>query len=133
MELPVEQIEAGTGLSVEDFLARTVAANIVLSGLKGMLNRYLQPGMILGLGDDGQCPRSALKIHEYNPPCSKPAKMLLDSFTHLEIAYEDHNYAAIKERFKAAAGNKRGWLGSVYAAGCIAVGDSVFTRSPILG
>lgn len=36
-----------------------------------------------------------------------------------------------KEKFKNVAAHKRGWVGSVYRTGHIAVGHTLFTHQPV--
>ena len=131
LALPIQDIEERSGFGVDRFMAAQLAANIMVraSGNRD-LNAVATSGDVLVFGEpDGGAP--SMRVTEYNKPCNQPVTNLVNSLTALGIGMPlsiDH----LRGRFKEAAARRRGWVGSVYITGTVAVGHQVSVYRSLL-
>lgn len=130
--LPVEEIEQRSGMGIAHFMAEQLAINILVESPRdGELSATAIPGLVLVLGNDpGTSP--VMKLSEYSRPCTKPLVKLLASLATLGIERPDGSMKQLLELFKRAARTERGWLGSIFAAGVVGVGDTVSAYASLL-
>lgn len=113
-----EMIENDQGVDV--FMSQAMAVNVVISGAID-LKDYLGPGSKLLCGEPET--GAIVDISEAHLPCSKPATDISGKL--------DLDLSIIKKRFKEVAADKRGFVGSVYSPGRLALGDAVAIQLPI--
>jgi hypothetical protein len=130
LELPAARVADATGLPLEEFLARSLAANILVRPSSShALNDVARVGGVLIFGDhveDGQV--ASVKVGGYNPPCNKPVRNIAAALSELGIPFSPHD---ANPRFSEAAAEIRGWVGSVYSVGPLAVGQTISAMAPI--
>ena len=127
--LPIDRLAAALDISVEQFMAGQLAANVLLSSGSGQkLGSKAQIGSVLVFGDRSSGEPAAVKLTGYNPPCNKPMKKLATSLDKLGIL---HSFPELSARFKTLAEARRGWVASVYAPGTLATGQTVSILAPI--
>lgn len=129
MDLDISKVEERSELSIEHFVAKALAANILVSG--EYLNNIALPGLILAFCSDPGEVKSAVRVTEYNAPCQKPLTNMLASLRSLDLSLGG-DFVSQKERFKEVAAARRGWVGSVYIAGSIEIGDRIYTHTPVV-
>lgn len=136
MRLPIQDIEDDTGQSVDRFMAGQLAANILVGSPNGLfeghrLNAIANAGRVLVFGSnevEGQQP--LIRLTEYNMPCSKPVTKLLQSLEELGVR-PPFDSAKTRVQFGEAALRRRGWVGSVYSPGVLAVGQAISAFDPL--
>jgi hypothetical protein len=127
-DLPSDQIEERAEMTIAQFMAQQLAANVLVGGAS--LNEKADQGTLFVFGPNAQDVRSIVRLTEYNEPCKKPLIKLLDSLGRLGLK-PDRDFDTMKERFKSVASTRRGWVASVHQTGHIAIGHSVFTHQPV--
>ncbi len=132
LELPADAIQEMTDVPIEQFLAGQLAANILLRSApgEGALSEVAEPGNILVFTNSEDEATAAVRLSEYNPPCIKPMRKLFATLEALGLS-SDLTTAELGKRFKEAGHNRRGWVGSVYSPGNIALGQGVSLYKPL--
>lgn len=130
LELPEARITDITGLPLEEFLARSLAANILVrSSYSHSLNDIARVGGVLVFGDYTEGKEAAsIKVSGYNPPCNKPVRNIAAAMDELGIPFSPHD---ANPRFSEAAAGIRGWVGSVYSVGPLAIGQTIAAMVPL--
>ncbi len=127
--LSLADISEAAGMSIEEFMAGQLAANILLQSGGRSLRPAAQLGSVLVFGEHAKDnPAPSVKIAGYNPTCNKPVKKLSNSLDGFGIS---HSFAELSARFKTVAEARRGWVGSVYSPGSIVAQQSVTILRPI--
>lgn len=123
-DLDVEGAIAERGHEVIDFMARALAANVVLvqdTDAEQDLDDLLGPNTKILFGEPSE--GTIVTISENHLPCSKPAGVLVR-----ELGLD---FGQTSERFKKAAKNSRGYMAEIWAAGVVTIGDSVSIQLPV--
>ncbi len=132
IELPAREIEEKSGDSIEQFMARQLAANILLKASGHGLNNVLAPGATLVFGDSApHISRPTIRITEYNNPCRQPVTQIIRSFSEFGIN-DSRTQKELGAQFMEVAAARRGWVGWVLSPGTLAVGQAVHIHVPVL-
>lgn len=109
--LPVRKIEDHENGPVTEYLARMLAANVLLGGSGETFKRFM-PGTQMFFGDDDQPLQGAITLEGYIDPCRKPALQLWHSLK--GIGFRPRvDFNPFKQIVKSALAERRGWAGWV--------------------